>query len=117
MITLSLSGVVGDGMTHWELSTFLYDTLYFIFVSILFSNIISGIMTDTFAEMRDKRNFIEADKKNNCFMCGIERTIVRLIYYYWYYSSFIIFLVGEARTNIWKSHQKALLMGIFILYL
>lgn len=74
MITLTLSGVVGDGMTHWEMSTFFSDTLYFIFVSILFSNIISGIMTDTFAEMRDNRNFMETDKKNFCYICGITRT-------------------------------------------
>ena len=39
-------------------------------------NIISGIMIDTFAEMRDKRNFIEQDKKNRCFICGIEKTTV-----------------------------------------
>lgn len=76
MITLTLSGVVGNSMTHWELSTFISDTLYFIFMSILFTNIISGIMTDTFAEMRDKRNFIETDKKNRCYICGIERTTV-----------------------------------------
>jgi len=79
MITLTLSGVVGDGMTHWEMSTFFSDTLYFIFVSILFSNIISGIMTDTFAEMRDNRNFMETDKKNFCYICGITRTTVNTI--------------------------------------
>lgn len=78
MITLTLSGVVGNSLTQWEVSTFLSDTMYFIFMSILFANIISGIMTDTFAERRDKRNFVEADKKNKCYICGIERATVSL---------------------------------------
>ncbi|KAL4443071.1 hypothetical protein ABPG74_002138 [Tetrahymena malaccensis] len=73
MITLILSGVVGNNMADWELSTFFSDTLYFIFMSILFTNIITGIMTDTFAELRDQIHFTEADKRNKCYICGIEK--------------------------------------------
>ncbi|EAR85423.2 transmembrane protein, putative (macronuclear) [Tetrahymena thermophila SB210] len=73
MITLILSGVVGNNMADWELSTFFSDTLYFIFMSILFTNIITGIMTDTFAELRDQIHFSETDKRNKCYICGIEK--------------------------------------------
>ena len=59
MMTLSLSDVIGNSTSDWDTTTFIYNSLYFIFISVLFMNIISGIMIDTFAEMRDKRNFIE----------------------------------------------------------
>ncbi|EAR82683.2 MIR domain protein (macronuclear) [Tetrahymena thermophila SB210] len=94
MITLTLSGVVGNSNTHWEFSTFITDTVYFVFMSILFTNIISGIMTDTFAEMRDKRNFIESDKKNRCYICGIERATLE--------KKDLIFEEHIKKHNLWE---------------
>ncbi|KAL4465345.1 hypothetical protein ABPG72_016746, partial [Tetrahymena utriculariae] len=94
MITLTLSGVVGNSNTHWEFSTFISDTVYFVFMSILFTNIISGIMTDTFAEMRDKRNFIESDKKNRCYICGIERSTLE--------KKDLIFEEHIKKHNLWE---------------
>jgi inositol 1,4,5-triphosphate receptor type 1/inositol 1,4,5-triphosphate receptor type 3 len=55
MITLMTSGVIGTSMSKWDPRKFFYDTLYFVFFALLFTNIISGIMIDTFAELRDKR--------------------------------------------------------------
>ena len=43
------------------------------FFALLFTNIVSGIMIDTFAELRDERQKIEDDKKNMCFICGLDR--------------------------------------------
>jgi inositol 1,4,5-triphosphate receptor type 1/inositol 1,4,5-triphosphate receptor type 3 len=73
MITLMTSGVIGTSMSKWDPRKFFYDTLYFVFFALLFTNIISGIMIDTFAELRDKRQTIDDDKKNLCFICGIDR--------------------------------------------
>lgn len=73
MITLVTSGVIGTSMQKWDFVKFFYDTLYFVFFALLFTNIISGIMIDTFAELRDQRQKIEDDKKNKCFVCGVER--------------------------------------------
>jgi hypothetical protein len=42
-------------------------------MELLLSNIITGIMVDTFASQRDRRNVIEADKKGFCFICNISR--------------------------------------------
>ena len=39
----------------------------------MFMNILFGIIIDTFADLRDKRNFINEDKKNKCFICSIDR--------------------------------------------
>ena len=42
-------------------------------VKMAFLNIIFGIIIDTFADLRDKRNTMEEDMKNVCYICGIER--------------------------------------------
>ena len=55
LITLLTSGVIGQSMKVWDPEKFFYDTIYFVFFGLLFTNIISGIMIDTFAELRDKR--------------------------------------------------------------
>lgn len=49
MITLMTSGVIGTSMSKWDPFKFFYDTVYFVFFALLFTNIISGIMIDTFA--------------------------------------------------------------------
>jgi hypothetical protein len=55
MITLSTSGVVGNNMLDWDPVKFFLDTVYFVFFGLLFTNIVSGIMIDTFA---GKKNHI-----------------------------------------------------------
>lgn len=53
MITLTTSGVVGESMSKWDPVKFILDMIYFVFFGLLFTNIVSGIMIDTFAELRD----------------------------------------------------------------
>lgn len=50
-----------------------FDMLYSIFMGEMLNGIITGIMIDTFASQRDRRNCIELDKKGVCFICGITR--------------------------------------------
>jgi hypothetical protein len=49
-----------------------------VFFELLFSGIVSGIMIDKFAELRGKREEMNDDKKNKCYICGINRGEVRL---------------------------------------
>jgi hypothetical protein len=58
---------------------YVYDLAFFMLVKMAFLNIIFGIIIDTFADLRDKRNTIEEDMKNVCFICGIERDEVTII--------------------------------------
>ena len=37
-------------------------------------NIVSGIIIDTFGELRDLRSAIDKDMESKCFICGIEST-------------------------------------------
>lgn len=42
-------------METFQFWTFLGDLIYIVVMELLFSNIVSGIMIDTFAELRDKK--------------------------------------------------------------
>lgn len=42
-------------MEEWNPTRFMLDTVYYVFFALLFTNIVSGIMIDTFAELRDMR--------------------------------------------------------------
>jgi len=53
MITLITSDVIGNSMTEWDPIKFFFDMMYAVFFGLLFTNIVSGIMIDTFAELRD----------------------------------------------------------------
>jgi inositol 1,4,5-triphosphate receptor type 1/inositol 1,4,5-triphosphate receptor type 3 len=66
-------------MSKWDPVKFFLDLVYFVFFALLFTNIVSGIMIDTFAELRDMRQKIEDDMKNNCFICGIDRPTVNFV--------------------------------------
>ena len=56
VVALYISGEIGGSMDEFKFVRFSSDLIYFIFFGLLFGNIISGIMIDTFAELRDKRN-------------------------------------------------------------
>ena len=51
----------------------LFDNISFLLVGVLLIEIISGIIIDTFAELRQKNNDIKQDSKANCFICDSTR--------------------------------------------
>lgn len=55
LLTLYVSGSIGDDMETFQFWRFLGDLVYIVVMELLFSNIVSGIMIDTFAELRDKK--------------------------------------------------------------
>jgi hypothetical protein len=50
---------------------FFFDIMFFLIIIIIFLNIVFGIIVDTFAELREQRQFIEEDQTTKCFICGI----------------------------------------------
>ena len=52
-----------------EMSNF----LYVLFINLIITAIISGIIIDTFADMRAQQEAIKEDNDNKCFICNIER--------------------------------------------
>jgi hypothetical protein len=60
-------------MSTFEIFRFIYDMIYITFFGMLFGNIISGIMLDAFASLREQNDNLVADKKNQCYICNITR--------------------------------------------
>eukprot|EP00760_Papus_ankaliazontas_P034306 PhM_4_TR7112/c0_g1_i1/m.31399 len=79
---LRAGGGIGDLLTrpHWNempgmppvAARLLLDFTFWIIMIIIFLNIIFGIILDTFADLRDKKQFCEKDMRTVCFVCGIE---------------------------------------------
>mmetsp|Transcript_28060 Transcript_28060/g.71524 ORF Transcript_28060/g.71524 Transcript_28060/m.71524 type:complete len:586 (-) Transcript_28060:337-2094(-) len=49
----------------------LYEDLYFLLINLTCVAIFSGIIIDTFGELRETKRFIERDMVGRCFICGI----------------------------------------------
>lgn len=63
-----------------------YVDLYFIFITIIFNNLIAGIIIDSFAEHRSNDNEMMTDIKTICYICGnpkhkIDRTSITFQYH------------------------------------
>jgi hypothetical protein len=54
-------------------SRIVYDNLFLWIVVILLIEILSGIIIDTFASIRERQENIQKDINNNCFICGMRR--------------------------------------------
>ena len=50
-----------------------FNFIYILFINLIVTAIISGIIIDTFAQMRQDAEKIADDSKNLCFICNIER--------------------------------------------
>lgn len=54
---------------------FIYDISFFTLITVIFLNIIFGIIIDTFGSLRDEKVEKDKDMKTKCFICGLERYI------------------------------------------
>lgn len=74
---LRAGGGVGDVMRPWSwnnqdrLPRLAYDMLFYAIVTVVFLNILFGIIIDTFGQMRDEKREKEADMHGFCFICGL----------------------------------------------
>jgi hypothetical protein len=50
-----------------------FDLLYHLLIVLVFSAVVSGIIIDSFAELRAKKEEVRDDIVNTCFVCNIER--------------------------------------------
>ncbi len=49
ILDLYVSGTIGGSVEELKFTRFVTDLIYFVFFGLLFENIVSGIMIDTFA--------------------------------------------------------------------
>lgn len=73
ILYLYVSGNLEGSMQQFQFVRFITDLVYFIFFGLLFGNVVSGIMVDTFKELRMQRDEMYNDKKNRCYICGKDR--------------------------------------------
>lgn len=84
--------------------------IYGIFFGILFSSIISGIMLDSFAQLREVNESLAHDKQNYCYICNISRealekkrisfqTHINGKHFLWNYVFYIYFLNKKSETD------------------
>ena len=67
---LYIAGVVGES-EGFELVRFSYDMISFIFFQIMFGSIVSSLMLDAFASLRQEQDTRQADKEDFCYICNI----------------------------------------------
>lgn len=48
---------------------------FFLLVKIILYNILFGVIIDTFAQLRNAKNFMDDDKRNKCFICNFDRFV------------------------------------------
>merc|ERR1711924_301114 len=53
-----------------------FEMGFWAFIIVIVMNILSGIVIDTFADLRGKREAKLYDMTNVCFVCGLERTLI-----------------------------------------
>lgn len=95
---LRSGGGIGDALGNLTIedekywARFAFDLTFFIIVIICLLNIIFGIIIDTFAALRDKKNEFNDLIANNCIICELKK--------------FVIESKGEGwKTHILKSHN------------
>lgn len=57
----------------YYLGRFFYEECYFISLVILMLSMISGIIIEAFSKLRNKEQAIDKDKREVCFICGIDK--------------------------------------------
>ena len=57
----------------YYVARFFYEELYFFILVILMLNMMYGIIIDAFSELRNKEKKINRDRKEVCFICGIDK--------------------------------------------
>ena len=62
-----------DGPYKWG-SRIVFDVVFFLVVGLILSNIVSGIILDTFGALREESNERSRKLGNECFITGLERS-------------------------------------------
>jgi len=60
-------------MDEFVYMRFIFDTVYVVFMEIMFQNIVGGIMIDAFTELKEEDNVRDEDKTTLCYICGMSK--------------------------------------------
>lgn len=57
----------------YSVTRFMFDNIYNILILVIFMQIFSGIIIDTFGSLRERDAIKQEDKSQICFICGYDR--------------------------------------------
>lgn len=57
---------------------FVFDTVYVVFMELLFQNLVSGMMIDTFSGLKEADAERDEDKRSTCYICSLTKSEVSL---------------------------------------
>jgi hypothetical protein len=89
----------------------IFNFTYFIFINLILTAIITGIILDTFATLRSKDSDIKKDTLDRCFICNIDRDDfdklnldfnehIKKEHYMWSYLFFRVYLSETDKTDM-----------------
>ena len=86
-----------------------HDLSFFFIMIIILLDLIFGMIIDAFGNLRDERNSNEEDQENNCFICGMSRSVLERFMNFeehtsqehnpWDYLFFIVYCKERFRYN------------------
>jgi inositol 1,4,5-triphosphate receptor type 3 len=65
--------IISYNNTNYYTKIFFFNQLFFILIALVMLNIFLGIIVDTFADLRDKKNEFDYDSNDVCFICQLTR--------------------------------------------
>lgn len=73
VLELYTSGAIGDDMDQLYVGRFVFDTLYVVFMEMIFQGLVGGIIIDAFMGLKEEDANRLEDKKNNCYICALTK--------------------------------------------
>lgn len=104
VLELYTSQAIGDDMDKFQLFRFFFDTLYVVFMEMLFQNIVGGIIIDAFAGLKEEDEAREEDQKNLCYICSLSKPDVQFPN-----------LDGKVRDDLHETHITTLPLELPVL--
>ena len=72
-IASTMSVITWEEAPSHSIFRLVFDVSSWLLITVLLLNIVSGIIIDTFGELRDRRSSVDKDLESKCFICGIDR--------------------------------------------
>ncbi|KRW98864.1 MIR motif [Pseudocohnilembus persalinus] len=100
-----------DNTEDYKFLRFIFDTLFNLIIVIILVNIVSGIIIDTFGQLREEETKKLEDIEDKCFICGNKKTEfdrqsqggfnqhIRINHYMWNYMFYIAYLDWKTKND------------------
>ena len=81
-LNVGLAGGLGDQLAETREEDYwprlFFDLAFQIIITMVFLNVVFGIIIDAFGDLRDERTSVDQDVNNNCLICGRDRSTIDL---------------------------------------